>query len=205
VSDWRRLREEEWRPLLAAYPIPAEVADRLPRYLTLLGRFEGAVDLVGRVGPDSLIKEHVLDSLAGVPLLAETGRLIDVGSGNGFPAVPILLARGGWSAVLLEPRERRWAFLRLAARELGLNADVRRERLGEHRGSGYDALTVRALGPQMWAERAGAVLREGGVALWWTSRAAAEGVVPAGMVPVVDSPMPVPERGVIAVWRRCST
>jgi 16S rRNA (guanine527-N7)-methyltransferase len=205
VSDWRRLREKEWRPLLAAYPIPAEIADRLAHFLALLGRFEGAVDLVGRVDPDSLIREHVLDSLAGAPLLPDTGTLIDVGSGNGFPAVPILLVRGALRAVLLEPRERRWAFLRAVGRELGLDADVRRERLGEHRGSGYDALTVRALGPEMWAQRAGAVIREGGLALWWTSRAAAEGVSPAGMVPVVDSPLPVPERGVIAVWRRCST
>jgi 16S rRNA (guanine527-N7)-methyltransferase len=205
VSDWRRLREDSWRPLLAAHGVAAGLLTPLARYLDLLARFESAVDLVGRVGPETLITDHVLDSLAAAPLLPESGVVVDVGSGNGFPAVPLLLARPGLRGVLLEPRERRWAFLRTAVRELGLAAEVRRERLGEHRGRGYDALTVRALGIEAWKALAGSVLRDGGVALWWTTARGAAAAAPAGMARVLDSPLPVPERGVIAVWRRCST
>ncbi len=205
MSDWRRLRADEWRRLLTERGVAAELHERLARYLVLLGRWERAVDLVGRVDAGSVIDRHVQESLAGVGLLPETGSLLDVGSGNGFPAFPLLLARPRVLGVLLEPRERRWAFLREAARELSLAADVRRERLEKHVGGGYAALTVRALGVDVWGERAAALLQSDGVLLWWTSRAAATRARVAGMMPVLHSPLPAPERGVIAVWRRCST
>lgn len=205
MSDWRRLREDEWLLLLAPHRIAPALHAPLARYLALLGRFEPAVDLVGRVDPETLVSDHVLESLSGADLLPDTGLILDIGSGNGFPAVPLLLARPGLRGVLLEPRERRWVFLREVTRELGLAADVRRERLEEHTGSGYDAMTVRALGVEAWGALAGGVVRVGGLVLWWTSLAAADGVGPQGMVPVINSPLPVPERGVIAVWRRCST
>jgi 16S rRNA (guanine527-N7)-methyltransferase len=205
VSDWRRLGEEEWRRRLAARPIEPALHVPLARYLVLLARFAGAVDLVGRVSAETLISEHVLESLAGAALLPDTGTFLDLGSGNGFPAVPLLLARPHLRGVLLEPRERRWAFLRAAGRELGLAAEIRRERLEEHSDSGYEAITVRALGSDTWCDRVAPMVRDGGLVLWWTTRAACEAVRPAGMVPVLHSPLPVPERGVIAVWRRCST
>ncbi len=205
MSDWRRLGELEWRRLLALQPIDPGLHGGLARYLALLARFESAVDLIGRVGADTLINEHVRESLAGVEFLPESGTILDIGSGNGFPAVPLLLARPRMRSVLLEPRERRWAFLRTVVRELALTAEVRRERLEEHTGSAYDAVTVRALGSEAWCERAGPLVRDGGVVLWWTTRAAGEATSFAGMIPVLHSPLPVPERGIITVWRRCST
>ncbi len=163
------------------------------------------MDLVGRVDAGELLRRHVLESLAGAPLLGETGRLLDAGSGNGFPALPLLLARRGLAGVLLEPRERRWAFLCEAVRELGLACEVRRERVGDHVGRGYNHLSVRALGAESWRSRAAEVLAPGGTLLWWTTRAAAAGLEMAGMERVLPSPLPVSERGVIAVWRRCFT
>lgn len=205
MSAWRQLREADWRRLVEPLALGPELEGSLPPYLALLGRWEPAVDLLGRVDPQTLLREHVLESLAGTGLLPDAGTVLDVGSGNGFPVVPLLLSRPGLRAVLLEPRERRWAFLREVVRELGLVAEVRRERLEEHRGGDYDLVTVRALAVEAWGPHARAVLRDGGVLAWWTSRAAAAAAAPAGLMPVLHSPLPVPERGVIAVWRRCST
>lgn len=205
MSDWRTLPGGEWRRLLAAAGVSDQLQAPLAELLALLGRWGGAVDLVGRVDAAALLREHVLESLAGVPLLPATGALLDLGSGNGFPALPLLLARPGLRGVLLEPRERRWAFLREAVRELGLDAEVRRERAASHRGTGYGALTVRALGAREWAAGAAARLDVGGVLLWWTTPAAAETLQLASLERVLTSPLPAPERGVIAVWRRCST
>jgi len=205
VSDWRLLGGGEWRRRMEDAGVSRELTEPLSRFLVLLGRWEGAVDLVGRVDPHGLLRDHVVESLAGLEHLPEAGKLLDVGSGNGFPAIPLLLGRRGVSGVLLEPRERRWAFLREAVRELGLGAEVRRERLAEHRERGYAALTVRALELGAWRSPVPQLLVEDGVLLWWTTRTACARVSWPGMGPVLTSALPVPERGVVAVWRRCST
>jgi 16S rRNA (guanine(527)-N(7))-methyltransferase RsmG len=205
VNDWRGLREDDWRPLLGTPAMRPELVDSLARYLSLLSRWGPAVDLVGRVTPQRLLDEHVNESLAGAAVLPTAGVVLDVGSGNGFPIVPLLLARPALEGVLLEPRERRWAFLKEVVRELGLRAIVRRERLEAYRGEQVGAVTIRALAVEAWGDVVAAHLREDGLVAWWTTPAAARAASPAGLEPVLHSPLPVPERGVIAVWRRCST
>ena len=205
MNDWRRLDSGQWSRLLTDAGAPQELVEPLTRYLLLLARWEGAVDLLGRVDPLTLVREHVLESLAGLAVVPSSGSLLDVGSGNGFPAVPLLLGQPTLDGVLLEPRERRWAFLREVARELSLAVDVRRERLEEHRGGEYAALTVRAVKAGAWRLRAGSLVRAGGVLLCWATTTQAARLTVPGMEPVLTSPLPVPERGVIAVWRRCST
>jgi 16S rRNA (guanine527-N7)-methyltransferase len=121
--------------------------------------------------------------------------------------LPLLLARPGVRGVLLEPRERRWAFLKEAVRELGLAAEVRRERVADHdAGGGYDVATVRGVGMDAWLPEAPRLVKAGGRWLWWTSAANAEAL--AGRVPegrVLRCPLSDPAHGVLAVWRRCST
>lgn len=205
MSDWRRLPAEAWRRRLADAGVDTRLVEPLALYLQLLARWEGAVDLVGRVDADTLVREHLLESLAGAAYAAESGTLVDVGSGNGFPAIPLLLARPGLRGVMLEPRERRWVFLREVVRELRLEAEVRRERLDRHPGGEYDVMTVRALGAGVWAGEAARLLGAEGTLLWWTTAAAAAALTVAGASRVITSPLPAPKRGVIAVWRRCST
>jgi 16S rRNA (guanine(527)-N(7))-methyltransferase RsmG len=205
VSDWRQLPGGEWRRLLVGAGVSALLAESLAAYLVLLGRWESAVDLIGRVDPQTLLRDHVLESLAALEHIPEHGTLLDVGTGNGFPAVPLLLARPGVRGVLLEPRERRWVFLREVLRELGVGAEVRRERLAQHAGADYDVMTVRALGAPVWAGEAVDRLGAGGLLLWWTTAAAAAALGVLGMSRVITSALPAQERGVIAVWRRCST
>jgi len=163
------------------------------------------VDLVSSLEVVVLIG-MVREALAGLPWVPARGRLLDVGSGNGFPAVPLLLARPGVEGVLLEPRERRWAFLREVARELALRAEVRRERLSAHRGDGYDVMTVRGVAATAWLSDARRVLRPDGATLWWTSGGKLEQL--AGMASdgrVLQCPLPSPAIGSIAIWQRCST
>ena len=87
-----------------------------------------------------------------------------------------------------------------------MHAEVRRERLAAHAGSGYAVMTVRGLPPTVWVVEASRVLQPAGIVLWWTSKAKAEqlgGVVPDGHV--LQCPLPSPAIGTIAIWRRCST
>jgi 16S rRNA (guanine527-N7)-methyltransferase len=74
------------------------------------------------------------------------GRLIDVGSGNGSPGLVLALLRADLEVTLLEPRRKRWAFLREAARAAGRpDVDVRRERHDAYPGPPAATVTLRAL------------------------------------------------------------
>jgi len=77
--------------------------------------------------------------------LPAPGRLVDVGSGNGSPGLVLALLRDDLEATLLEPRQRRWAFLREAARRAGRRVEVLRVRHDRYPGPPAATVTVRAL------------------------------------------------------------
>ncbi len=109
------------------------------------------------------------------------GTLLDVGSGNGAPGLLIALLEPGRPVTLLEPRARRWAFLREAARACGrADIDVRRERHEEYRGAPADNVTVRAL--RMTRAELARLIAPGGQALlsWALEGASRLGAGPAG-------------------------
>jgi 16S rRNA (guanine527-N7)-methyltransferase len=101
------------------------------------------------------VREHLDDSLHVVPLLANAKRVLDVGSGGGFPVVVAAMSLPAVSFVALEPVHKKHAFLRTCARELGLpNLDARAERLEDHPPSDYDAAMSRAtFDLKEWLER----------------------------------------------------
>jgi 16S rRNA (guanine527-N7)-methyltransferase len=96
--------------------------------------------------------------------LPPAGRLIDVGSGNGSPGLVLALLRDDLEVVLLEPRARRSAFLREAARAAGrAGVEVLRERHDEYDGPPALTLTLRALALPLAA--LGPLVVPGGLAL----------------------------------------
>lgn len=123
---------------LAALPLPPEVAAALCGYLDLLAAWSGRVNLTGARTPQQRVETLVADILPAAPAL-EPGNLLDVGSGNGSPGLVLALLRPDIETTLLEPRARRWAFLREAARAVG-RPDVRVYRV---RHDGYSGPPVR--------------------------------------------------------------
>jgi 16S rRNA (guanine527-N7)-methyltransferase len=77
--------------------------------------------------------------------LVPPGRLLDVGSGNGSPGLVLAVLRRDLDVTLLEPRVRRWAFLREAARCVERPVRVLRLRHDTYDGPAFRAVTVRAL------------------------------------------------------------
>jgi 16S rRNA (guanine527-N7)-methyltransferase len=76
----------------------------------------------------------------------EPGLLLDVGSGNGSPGLVLALLRPDLPATLLEPRAKRWAFLREAARAGGRpDVSVLRARHDSYQGPPASSVTLRAL------------------------------------------------------------
>ena len=137
------------------------------RYLAELTRWRRAMNLTGDLSPEGLA-DHAMESVLGANLIAHGARVIDVGSGAGFPGLPIGIARRDVTMSLLEPRTKRAAFLRHIVRDLALsNTRVLESRAEEMGAQTFDVATVRAVGnPGGWL-RDSDFLRPGGVLLAW--------------------------------------
>ncbi len=103
------------RPAVEALGLGEPASTRLCRYLDTLARWSLRVNLTAARSPAERVRLLVKDVLGAVSL-PEPGRLIDVGSGSGSPGLVFALLRDDLEVTLLEPRVRRWAFLREAAR-----------------------------------------------------------------------------------------
>lgn len=89
-------------------------------YLQLLQQWSRVHNLISKANDEVVLAQHILDSLAVVPHL-DGERLLDVGSGAGLPGILIAIACPDKSVTLLEPREKRVAFLRAVVSRLSLN------------------------------------------------------------------------------------
>lgn len=132
---------EALRALELAEPTQA----RLATYLDTLAAWSRRVNLTGASTAGERVERLVTPVLPLVTLL-EPGSLIDVGSGNGSPGLVLALLRDDLDVTLLEPRTRRWAFLREAARRAG-GSPVRvvRSRHDTYAGESARTVTIRAL------------------------------------------------------------
>ena len=123
--------------------------DDLERFAALLRKWNAVQNLVSRETVNELWPRHIEDSLQLVPLLRERDRrIIDLGSGGGFPAIPLAIATRGSERryTLVEPSGKKAAFLRAAARELDLPVtvlSVRAEQVDSRET--FDLVTSRAL------------------------------------------------------------
>jgi 16S rRNA (guanine527-N7)-methyltransferase len=139
----------------------------MDRHLQLLAETNASFNLTA-VPESEYVPLHVLDSAVALPFLdsAPPGAFGDLGSGAGFPAVPlaILCAR---PVVLVESVKKKAAFLERVAAELCLEASIqgiRAEELALVRGRGFAAITARALAPlPSLVELASPLLQEGGL------------------------------------------
>lgn len=132
----------------------AVFGDRLPLAITfveMLARYGVERGLVGPREVDRLWERHLVNSAVVAELIPAGSRVVDVGSGAGFPGIPIAIARPDIDLVLLEPMARRVAWLEETVSELGLAVTVLRGRAEEpsirsligHR----DLATARAVAP----------------------------------------------------------
>jgi len=132
-------------PHLAALGLAPRDVAALSRYLDLVADWNPRVNLTGARTPAERVAILVAPVVPLAPMLEE-GRLIDIGSGNGSPGLVLALVRPDLSAVLLEPRQKRWAFLREAARAEGrADVDVRRQRHDGYEGPPAQTVSLRAL------------------------------------------------------------
>ncbi len=133
------------RAPLQALGLGGAALDRVEAYLDLVARWNRRVNLTGAKSAGDRVRLLVAPVLPALAVPAP-GRLIDVGSGNGSPGLVLALLRDDLRAVLLEPRTRRWAFLREATRAGGRDdVEVLRERHDQYGGAPAPTVTLRGL------------------------------------------------------------
>lgn len=132
---------------------PTEAFDKLDAFEAMLRRWNRRCNLVSRGDLPRLRERHVLDSLALLPWWR--GRLVDVGSGGGFPGLPLALACPRRQVVLIERSVRKCIFLRQAVIELALtNVVVVNAEAGRYRPSEpFVTAVARAVAPPAKAWR----------------------------------------------------
>jgi 16S rRNA (guanine(527)-N(7))-methyltransferase RsmG len=150
----------------------ALLCDQIRTYIDLLMRWNQKTSLTAVTDPIAILRFHFGESLlaaATVPI--RHGRLADVGSGAGFPAVPIRMASEDLSLILIESNQKKAAFLAEVVRELRLKqVEVRRCRMADIDlgGAKVEFVTARALGIDNhflnWSR--GSLSSHGSVVLW---------------------------------------
>lgn len=121
-------------------------------YYRLLIEWNSRMNLTAITAPEEVATKHFLDSLAALPYLPKGARVIDVGTGAGFPGVPLALVRPDIKLTLTDALQKRISFLDELCERLELPAariHARAEELGrdeKHRGQ-YDIALSRAVAP----------------------------------------------------------
>jgi 16S rRNA (guanine527-N7)-methyltransferase len=128
--------------------LPEAARAQLMDYVALLAKWNRTYNLTAIDDPLRMVSHHLLDSLVVLPHLPmpEAASLADAGSGAGLPGIPLAVARPEWRVVLAESNEKKTAFLRQAALELGLrNVDVHQGRVEQWKpATGFTVVISRA-------------------------------------------------------------
>jgi 16S rRNA (guanine527-N7)-methyltransferase len=138
---------------LALVPVSRETAARLDSFAALLLDWHARMNLIAVSTVPTLWTRHIADSLQLIAIAPQARKWADLGSGGGFPGVPIACALAEQNSAevhLIESNKKKAAFLREAVRVTGAPAIVHAERVADFAGGfrgELDAVTARALAP----------------------------------------------------------
>lgn len=121
---------------------------RLRRHLGLLAKWNRRLNLTSVNGMDDMVVRHLLDSLA-IARFVRGRSLLDIGSGGGFPGMPLAIVNPRLKVTLLDSRGRRIEFLRYVRAALSLgNVSVARGRVEDYRPAEKSAGSEFSRSPQ---------------------------------------------------------
>lgn len=150
--------------------IKAEELSLLTAYYELLIKWNEKINLISYGTPDEVILVHFIDCIIPLKYLdREPQKVLDIGSGQGLPAIPMKILRRNWSFTLLEPSRKKVSFLTEVIRILNLNSVLvvreRAENIAKDpiTRESYDGITSRATFKlPLYIEIAEPLIRKGG-------------------------------------------
>jgi len=144
----------KWLDVLGEPPTPQQVI-LFAHYANLLLEWNNKINLTAITDPEEIVVKHFLDSLSLLaildPIADKSLKLIDVGSGAGFPGIALAIMRPTWQVTLVESVGKKADFLHLVVNKLGLKQVrviwERAEKLGQHKKyrESYDVAVARAV------------------------------------------------------------
>ncbi|WP_424947226.1 16S rRNA (guanine(527)-N(7))-methyltransferase RsmG [Candidatus Spongiihabitans sp.] len=117
-------------------------------HIELLAKWNARLNLTAIASNDDMISHHILDSLA-IHRHVIGGAVLDIGSGGGFPGLPLAIVNPQWRVTLLDSRGKRVEFLRNCISNLALkNVSLVKSRIENYQPHRkFDTLTARAFAP----------------------------------------------------------
>lgn len=130
--------------------VSRETLERISQLLETLKSWSSEMNLIGRNEWRHIWYRHVWDSAQLLEHISRDARIVDLGSGAGFPGLILAAAlteEGSGHVTLVEKSPKKASFLRAAIEAGGLRADVRAERAEEVKDISADIVTARAFAP----------------------------------------------------------
>jgi 16S rRNA (guanine527-N7)-methyltransferase len=154
-------------------------------YLKHLQTWNRTFNLTGITSNDEIVIKHFVDSFAALNAveISSGSRLLDVGTGAGFPGVPLKIVRPDLRITLVEPLHKRTSFLRFVVGLLKLSDTEIFEGsfdqfMSNRQATGsYDYITTRALNPHLIMQAGATLLRHGGAAIFYSSQSMSESCI----------------------------
>lgn len=131
-----------------------EQAQAFQAYMELLLEWNAKINLTAITQPEEIVKKHFLDSLTLLSAcpIKQGAKIVDVGTGAGFPGIPLKLVRPDIQLTLLDSQHKRLQFLGVVCEALGIEA-TRVHKRAEEAGrdtsmrESFDVVTARAVAP----------------------------------------------------------
>lgn len=113
----------ELRQILLEHGIAADRAEMFVRYAEMIVETNKSFNLTRILSQEDMAKKHFIDSIAAMEYIPEGARVLDVGTGAGFPIVPLAIMRGDLRATAVESSEKKLGFVKSVSDALGLGIE----------------------------------------------------------------------------------
>ena len=167
-------------------PLAASEAGLCAKHILLMQQWNRRVNLTRITDLQEILIKHLLDSLAPTRWLPGRGHALDIGTGAGFPGIPIKITRPGLSMVLLEAQQKKFSFLKVVLSNLHLehisavHGRWQDPIAAEEAVAPFDLVTMRALrlNPAEFAQLT-RLLKARGALAWWTGAGEDDSIIKA--------------------------
>ena len=127
----------------------SRVVSQIRQYLQLLLKWNQKINLTAEKDPEEILKKHVFDSLQYSRAFEPGFRVMDIGSGAGFPGIPLKIIFPELQLVLVESQRKRCSFLETVVRDLEMERvkvfNARAEDISGNQAGQFDLVIFRAV------------------------------------------------------------